>query len=260
MAAGFLVTGARSGFGRHAHEVFGGATWVRDTSPEERRSLRDSGADVIVHSAFNAAPRVDSENAAQYLRDNVLLTAELLRIPCRKFVFVSTVDVYPKDAEARHEDDVIDLSAGQKVYGVTKLLSEALVREQNPDHLILRCSALLGRHMRRNSLVRMIEDEPCRLGLAEDSRFNYVLHRDVTDFITLALERDLRGVFNVASDGNVRLSEVAAYLGKHVEFGSHWYDVGEIDNGKASGLAKGLRRSSLETVQYFIADRRGTVN
>lgn len=256
METGFLVTGARSGLGRHAHEVFGGSTWLRDTSPEERRSLRESGVDVVVHCAFNAARRVESENAAQYLKDNVLLTAELLEIPSRKFVFVSTVDVYPKDGKKHREDDVIDLDGGQGVYGITKLMSEALVREHRPNHLILRCSALLGRHMRRNSFVRMIEDDPCRLGLAGNSRFNYVLHRDVTDFIKLALERDLRGVFNVASTGNVRLSKVAAFLGRRVEFGSHGYDVGQIDNSKVATVTEGLRRSSLETVESFIGEQR----
>ena len=187
-----------------------------------------------------------------YLEDNVLLTRELTSVPHRKFVFVSTVDVYPAGTGPRSEDEIYDVDDVGTLYGTTKLMSEAIVGEHCADNLILRCVALLGRHARKNSLLRIVQDEPCVLTLAGDSRFNYVLHSDVSEFIDFAIESDLSGIYNVASSENVSLSEIADFLDKEVEFGEYRYDVGAIDNRKISSVFPAFTKTSWEIVTQFV--------
>ena len=158
------------------------------------------------------------------------------------------MDVYPKHLDRRSEDEVIEVDAVDGIYGITNLMSEAVVRENCPDHLILRCFSLVGKYARKNTLTRIIEDDPCTVTLSGDSRFNYILHSDISDLIQLAIENDTEEVFNVATPENVDLFTVAATLGKKVDFGTHRYDVDKVDNRKIASIFPALSRHSKETI------------
>ncbi|MFC1679702.1 NAD-dependent epimerase/dehydratase family protein [Elusimicrobiota bacterium] len=252
-----LVTGVLSGLGKAVHERFGGKGLVltRSKREQELEEVRGAGVDVIVHCAANTAQDLGTDGLHHYFEDNVLLTGRLAGLPHRKFVLISSVDVYPASPELHREDEALSAEAPRTLYATSKLLAESVVRERCPDHLILRCSALLGKHSRKNSLIRMLEDSPCKLTLSGDSEMNYVLHDDVLGFLDSALERDFSGIYNAASAGNVTLSDVAALFGKEVSFGDFRYDAGRVDNGKAVAAWPGFRKSSRQVVSEFAAER-----
>lgn len=251
-----LVTGTNSGFGKHLQERFNSIFWNRDITDEQKSILKKDGVDVIIHCAFNSNKVVNSNNLYQYLSDNVLLTQELTTLSHKKFIYISTVDVYPKDNQEHIEDEVIDISQISGIYGISKLMSECVVRQICPNYLILRCSALLGKYSRKNSLVKMIEDEPAVVTVVDTSSFNYILHSDVADFIKQAMNKDFQGIYNLASSGNVTFREVANLLGKTVQFGSYEYEVGAVDNTKVTSVNLAFKKSSKEVVQEFIDQRR----
>ena len=253
----FLTSSTLSGLGRHIHQTFGGAAWNRQIEDAERKELKRQGADVIVHCAFNSSRAVDSNNLHAYVADNVALTQELVSVPHRKFVYLSSVDVYPKELSNCSEGDAIDIDAVDSIYGVVKLMSESIVKENCPDYLILRCVTLLGRYSRKNSLSRIFEDDPHKLSLASNSQFNYVLHSDVSDLIRLAVDRGIGGVFNVASSQNIDLASVAAMLGKQVEYGAYRYDVGRIDNSKIASISPVFNKSSRDSICQYAEMRAG---
>ena len=247
-----LTTGTLSGLGKHIHETFGGISWTRDLDPIELQKIKTGGVDVIVHCAVNSRQSIDSTYLYDYLSDNVLLTEEVASVPHRKFVLISSVDVYPKHLDRRSEDEAINVNAVDGIYGITKLMSEAVVRGKCPDHLILRCVSLVGKYARKNTLARIIEDEPCTVTLTGDSQFNYILHSDISNLIQFAVENDTQGTFNVATSENVDLFTVAEMLGKQVEFGAHRYDVGNVDNRKIAAIFPAFDRNSKETITRFV--------
>lgn len=253
-----LTSGTSSGLGRHIYETLGGMGWTRQLAVGERREMKRMGVDVIIHSAFNSARSISSESIYAYLSDNVLLTVDLAAIPHHKFVFVSSVDVYPKAPVSHLEKELIQMDDVNGVYGVTKLMSEAIVRANCPNFLILRCVSLLGKYSRRNSLIRIMEDDPCKLTLSNDSRFNYILHSDVSDFILFAIERDIQGIYNVASGGNLHLSEISEMFGKNVQFGNYKFDIGNIDNNKISSIFPAFCKTSKEVISQFANERSRT--
>ena len=247
-----LTTGIRSGLGRYIHESLGGIGLARRVSTGDHGENDYDGADVIIHCAFNSSREVNSDSLYRYLEDNVLLTKRLVSSFHKKFIYLSTVDVYPKGAGVHSEDDIIDMDCVSGIYGITKLMSESIVKNHSANYLILRGTALLGKYSRKNSLIRMIEDEQCVLTLSGDSRFNYVLHSDILDFIRFSIDGDLQGTYNLASSENVTLVEVADMLGKKVKFGTYSYDVGNIDNGKISSVFPAFRKTSKEVVSQFL--------
>lgn len=246
-----LTTGSLSGLGKYIFDQFGGIAWTRDISDTAKKKLKSKGVDIIIHCAFNSSKSINSNNLYAYLSDNVLLTEELINIPHNKFVFISSVDVYPKDKKRHKEDEVIDVNEIDGVYGITKLMSESLVKNKCHNFLILRCTSLLGKYSRQNSLIKILKENNPTLTVRGNSVFNYILHSDISDFIAYALKQDLGGIYNVASSDNVTFSEVVEMLGEKVNFGAYYYNVGNIDNSKIVSILPTFKKTSKEVILEF---------
>ena len=247
-----LTTGINSGLGRYIYDDVRCLGFGRNTAIEEIEKIKSAGVDVIIHCAFNSNPKVELSSLYQYLQDNVILTNKLVSFPHEKFIFISSVDVYPKDGNLHSEDENIYLNAVNSVYGITKLMSESIVRKYCKNYLILRVSAMLGIYSRRNSLIRMIEDTECELTLSHNSIFNYILHSDILSFIKFSIDHDIQGTFNMVSSTNISLLEVADMLKKIIRFGEYFYDVGNIDNSRISSVFPAFKKSSREVIFEFM--------
>jgi nucleoside-diphosphate-sugar epimerase len=245
-----LITGAASGLGAAVHRALGGTAMTRTTPWAEI----EAGApyEAIVHCAFGSQKLVTPANAYAYLDDNLLLTERLAALPHRKFVFISSIDIYPVPRQGAKENDDYDLARLSGPYPFAKLLSDALVRARCADHLILRPASLLGPAMRPSTTLRVLTERAPRVFLHPDSRFNFVLHDDIAAFIVRAIAEDIRGVFNVASTGSIRLGDMAGHLGLAVTFGEHVYDAGDVSNAKIAAIEPAFRRSSAATLNRFI--------
>jgi len=248
-----LVTGIDRGLGKTLHAVFGG-TGLNRGNAEEILASRDS-YDAILHAAFN--PRRDSDSESLYgaVTDNLLLTERLARLPHKQFVYISSIDVYPKNGGRHAEDELIRPETANDLYVLFKLMAESIVTGTAAGALILRCSAMLGASARRSSLIKILEDEKPKVELSPDSVFNYVLHSDIAAFIRYALENEMTGTFNAAARETMTLGEAAEEAGKKVIFGSYRYDSGQISNQKIAAVCEGFRKTSLETVRAYALEQ-----
>lgn len=250
-----LTTGILSGFGKYVYENLGGIGITRSSSREDLERMKNKGVDIIVHCAFNLARGLNSENLYRYIEDNVFLTKEMVSIPHKKFIFLSSVDVYPKTNSLHTEEEIIDMDSVNGIYGITKLISESIVKNYSKNYLILRPTAFLGKYSRRNSLIKILDDEKCVLTLLANSRFNYILYSDVLGFIRFSIQDDLKGIYNLASSENISLKEIADLFGKRIKFGEYFYDVGNIDNKKIASILPNFKKTSKEVIIQFAKER-----
>jgi nucleoside-diphosphate-sugar epimerase len=244
----FLISGTATGLGASLHRRFGGEAYSRTSV------LAPSGAfDTIIHCAVNTAKDVSHGTIDGYFRDNVELTRRLLAIRHDRFVFVSTIDVYPKTMAHCDEDAAINAHDISGVYAISKYYSEALVRAGARRPLILRAGALLGPSMRENSLTRMLAQPGASVGLSGASSFNYILHDDIGDLIEAAGRGSVTGILNACSANAVTLQEISGHFGCGTTFGGYTYATPAVTNRKAAALVRGLQRSSLETIGIHLA-------
>jgi nucleoside-diphosphate-sugar epimerase len=248
-----LITGSNSGLGKYIHTVLGCAGLTRTTDWKAIQNRADrTPFKAIIHCAANTRRDITSENFYAYLQDNIFLTQSLLHIPHKKFIYISSVDVYPEANKVHDEEEIIAVDKINSLYGVIKLGCESLVRSTQPDHLILRPTAMLGRDAKPNSLIKILQAEsPLHLTLSAESSFNYILHEDILQFIKIALEQDLRGTFNLAASDNITLGEVVAKLKKDVFFGQYTYKTGQISQKKAEAVCHAYKDSTWVTIQKF---------
>lgn len=247
-----LITGVKSGLGCYLHRDLGGFGLARDNASDMMASLSQQGVDIIIHCAFAMRQTVGFDQVEPYFRDNVQLTERLLAIPHRKFIYLSSVHVYPQNGQQHREDDPIRLCSKPDCYSTFKLLNEALVTSAGRNPLILRPSSFLGVAARSNTITRIIFDPYPSVTVASDSQYNFVLYGDVRRFIARCIREDIGGTFNVASTGNMPLHELAAAVRKKPVYGAFRYEVGNISTEKICSVDGGFSKSSRETMLEFL--------
>ena len=117
------------------------------------------------------------------------LLADLEPVRTRRFVLISTVDVYP-DPIGVDEDTPIPVNSGQ-AYGRHRRAIESRVREQFSAALVIRLPQLFGRGLKKNFIFDLLHDNALHLTDRRSILQFYDVGRLWAD-IEAALAADLR--------------------------------------------------------------------
>ncbi len=217
-----LISGTSSGFGKYLLEKINYSEAVnRNFEPS---FYKNEHFDVIIHCAFNKTMLASSDNLYECYNDNILLTEKLSRLNCKKFIFLSTVDVYPKKYnKAWSTDDKIFFEDIDNSYGKFKLLCEKIIEKNCKNYYIIRVSSLVGKYMKHNSYLKIMNEEFPKLTLSGESRFSFLEYEKVLNHINLSITKDSIGTVNLVSDKYVILNDLAREINKKVNFGDHLY-------------------------------------
>jgi len=187
-----LVSGTKSGLGRFIHERIGGAGVTRDT--------------VIVHCAHQPLHHAIVDFA---FSRNVELTTRLAALPHKKFIFISSVDVYRGTPN-----------------GKCKRVCEHIVHKL-PNYLILRVSLILGKFQRPNTVTKIRNGLIEETTLSGDSKFFYIYNKEILEFIKQGIKEDLQGTHRIGTNDSVKLEDLAKFYNSPVKFGDYIYKVEE---------------------------------
>jgi nucleoside-diphosphate-sugar epimerase len=244
-----LVSGSLSGIGKYICEELDGIALTR----ANHNILLEDNFDVIIHCANNRNKFPNSSEFYQYYLDNIKLTQKLVGLKHSCFIYFSTIEVYPfQDEKIWTEEEQILVSELEGVYPFSKLLSEEIVKNESQSHLILRLSSLLGKYTKPNTILKILEGNAGPYTLSEESDFNCIHYSDVLGFIKNAIEHNIRGRFNVVSDKNISLKEVAEMASLNPKFGNYTYQTGFISNKKIKTYNEAFNKTSKAVLLDFL--------
>lgn len=228
----FLITGVNSGLGKFLHNNIKSSIGLTRQNSDTLLSQRYDNL-VILHSAFNS--KRDILNYNHYVEDNYIFTKKLMNLRYDKLVYFSTVDVYSKIFSP---------------YSFMKRCAEDHIRTADPQATILRLSAILGPNIRRNSLLKLMDEE--NITLHKDSDFNYILQSDIMETLDTVMNHS--GTFNFVSSGSVTLGEIAKHYSKNISFGQYRYSSNIEEYGELTNLYPYKDRTSMDVVKLFLED------
>jgi len=209
-----LILGARGFVGSALvaeAERRGYRTWPVDV--DEYAAARGTVCDLLINANGNSKKYLAAQDPAGEFDLSVRSVAHALQdFRYRRYVHLSTVDVYPEHADpARNAEDAVIDTARLSPYGLHKLLAEQLVRYYARDWLVLRLAGLVGRGLRKNSVYDLLKGRPLRVH--PDSAYQYLHTRDLARLVfELAESAGSAETWNVAGDGLITLREVAALI------------------------------------------------
>jgi hypothetical protein len=222
-----LVTGISSGLGKYLHQnILGSFGLNRDNFDE----IKDISYDLIIHCAFNKENEITDYK--KYLDDNIFLTQRLKKLKYRKFVYISTVDVY-QDTPT--------------MYAHFKRFSETLLETTD---LILRCPMMIGDTMKINHLIK-IKNNYDKIGLSKESTFNYILMEDLLDFFVTKDFESYEGIVDFVSNSVVKLENVRELFKSQTILGEHIYKNDFNFVNPIFKLDSKYDKSSLEKIKKY---------
>ena len=173
---------------------------------------------LVVDSITTSRQRAHENNVIGTM--NVLAACAGESSPVRKFIFKSSAHVYgcaqddpaffteamtrSQPAASPIERDVVEAEAS---------VIDFANKQRNVDVTVLRCANVLGPDV-NTSFARMFGLPLVPMVLGFDPRLQFVHEDDIVHALEHAAIHRLPGVFNVAADGVLALSEVIGLLGK----------------------------------------------
>jgi nucleoside-diphosphate-sugar epimerase len=240
-----LVSGSSSGLGKNLREVFHATAFRRGDNEEELARLKKRNFQMIIHCAMDARKEFSAVELPEYVSSNLTLTERLLEIPHDCFVYVSSHAVYPADGQAHSENEALTVSQQISIYGIFKLLSEQLALRRSPWPLILRCSSLVGEEGRPNNIMKILRKQGGPVFLSGNCPYNLIAYEQVAEFLRMAHQSRISGIFNLGSSDWRSLSDITSHLGVPVDFGKYLYAPPLADLRKVQDICPAFRKSTL---------------
>ena len=228
-----LITGTGRGLGKFLYSEFSKKDIIvesftrKDNVKEFIEKLHftiNQSYDMIIHCAANVSHMSwEDEIPYSYYYDNVFLTQEILKIPHKRFIYISSID-----------------QQKQSPYGVCKKISESIVKEKGINHLIIRPTGLLGKEMKKNTFQKLIKGEP--IALTPDSVMNYVLYDDVLE----AIYSKSMGTMTLCADGEITMKEISDLVKKETKYGDIYFNI------ESSKFTPTLKYTSKENIIRYL--------
>lgn len=228
----YLVTGINSGLGKYLFNNLGGGM-VLGLDRNNFNQIKDYEYETIIHCAFNKSLKV--ENYYQYLEDNIFLTQKLLDLKYKKFIYISTIDVY---------------SQIPNIYGLFKIFAESMVK-QRPGAVILRCSMMLGEDSKSNHVTKLM-DNVDELGLSGESTFNYITYKDIVRFVRSYSHSCPEGIHDFVANSTIKLSDVKNIIISETKLGNYIYQSPDSYLNPIYNLYEEFNNSSEDNLNRYL--------
>ena len=214
MPESVLILGGRGFVGSAITRAASEQGWtVKAVGREDYPEIVGTSWDVVINANGNSKKFLSDREPANEFDQSVRSVAHSLHdIQFGRYVFLSTVDVYPDKANPAHnaETTAIDPMKLSR-YGFHKWQAEQLVRFNAPSWLILRMAGFVGPGLKKNPIYDLLTGAPLRVH--PDSAYQYqhtaTLAATVLDLLG---QPAANRILNVAGDGVITLREVAAWI------------------------------------------------
>ncbi len=201
-----LVSGTGSGLGAYLAYKYKAESFNRASFAKNSKQVI---FDKIIHCAFS---KFNNENEKDYIQSHVSLCQNLLEIPHKKFIFISSIEA-------------AEINKSPSVYALAKRDVEKIILAKIKNYLIIRPGSLFGPGMKINQILKVALGDPVKLTLSSESNFSIAMYDDLLDAINL----DILGVFHLTSLRNITLKEIAKEFNSNPLWGEYKYSTPKVE-------------------------------
>lgn len=246
-----LISGTSSGLGKYLSQKFHCDKFDRK---KKNNFYLNNNYKTIIHCAFNKNITV-KKNFLNLLHDNIYLVQNLINIPHDRFIFLSSVDVYEKNQKIHYESEIINIKSDTSFYSAAKIMQEEIVKKNSNNYLILRISSLLGKGMKENTIVKILnadsKKKSKKINLNGKSTLNFILYDDIYRVIKDQLSIKKNNILNLVSNQNLEINKIVSEFKSYVDKGNFSHITPLVSNKKITKKYKFLNKSSLQNLKNY---------
>jgi nucleoside-diphosphate-sugar epimerase len=209
------IIGANGFLGKTLAQRFTLLGQVYGITRQNYEHFKQESFDVLVNADGNSRRYWANQNPVEDFEASVKsVYRSLFDFNTERYVFISTSDVYPLQGNENTRED-IGVDQVLSPYGFNKLLAERIVRNYSASYLILRCSALIGKDLKKGVVKDILDGTPLFVTL--ESKLQLITTSEVANVILYLVNRQKKNViYNVGGRGSITVREIASMLGKKV--------------------------------------------
>jgi nucleoside-diphosphate-sugar epimerase len=245
------VTGFKSGLGKFLLEKMDGIKY----EPRISNKLISKSQKIIIHCGYKYPSTSNAAEALSQMESEKRTLIQILQeVGLVKMIYISSVDVYPYfENTCFTESAEIDLRDIRGIHGFLKLSLEKLLVETSSNFLILRPSMMLGKFMRSNSVSKIVNGDTTYIPIASNSTFNLISYESVSNFIKIAIESNIEGIYNLCSSTSISLDYISSQFGSgEIEFGTAVYKTPSLSNDKVLKYCEDFKQTSAEVLHDYV--------
>lgn len=147
-----------------------------------------------------------------FLASTVSVYKSLFDFHYGKYIYISSSDVYlnHSNSKSTSENQIIKPNA-LSPYGFHKYLSEMFVRQYAKKYIILRCSMMLGKHLKKGPLYDLLNNKA--LYISHSSKLQMITTVEVAKIIFFLINKERSGeTFNVGGIGTFSFNKIKNYF------------------------------------------------
>ena len=239
-----------SGFVRHFHSQGVPVTVVDRTNYKQ---LIGAECDILINANGNSKKMLAKDDPKGEFQASVVSVSDsLVDFKFKKYVFLSTSDVYPdcSKPDLTREDTTLRI-AEQSPYGFHKYVAELCVKHSAKDWLIIRQGGFVGQGMKKNAVFVVLYGN--QLWVHPKSRFQFINTDDSARLVMELIDREVSNeVLNLTATGTISVKEIMRLAGRTVPHDPSTKSVCyEISTKKVSQYLS--LPSTFDTVRSFLA-------
>lgn len=173
---------------------------------------------------YCAAPHSLKFYANKYpLRDKIIvnkLITSLKLIKCRKFIHISTIEVYPKKTLKLKRKKINECTNifkySSSAYGQNRKLIEKFIINNFNNYLIIRLPSLFGNGLKKNVIFDLINKKP--LWVSQQSLFQWYAIEDLAKHIKILKRKKIK-VINLVPEP-ISVTSLCSLFKHQIEFNS----------------------------------------
>lgn len=149
-----------------------------------------------------------------FVASTVSVYKSLFDFQFKKYIYISSSDIYENHSTPKTtgEDQNIDPD-NLCPYGFHKYLSEKIIQNNVKDYLILRCSLILGRKLKKGPVFDILNNRP--LFITPDSRIQMIPTGEIAKIIKLLIKKSIKNeIFNLGGRGAFDFKKISDYFSK----------------------------------------------
>ncbi len=246
-----LITGSNSGLGKFLKKRLSAIGYHRATNFEK---LKKINWDLIIHCAFKTNEPKNKIEYNKYIDDNLMLSYNISKLKGKK-IFISSCAVYEKEnPQFRGEKHRIFIKDEISMYAKFKLFGESFFDEKKD--IILRLGSIIGTGMRKNTILKLIEDKEPKVFIGKNSLYSFVTYDEILSFIKLALKKKISGIFNFLRTDYVEFNKISKKIfpDKKIKYGKYNFKVIKASNKKLKKIFN-LKGTSVSVVKNYYESR-----
>jgi len=175
--------------------------------------------DIIVNANGNSKRFWANEHVIEdFMLSTATVYKSLFDFKFKKYIYISSSDVYENHgrrslSKENHLPDIKNLSP----YGLHKHLSEIIVKKHAKDYLILRCSMILGKNLKKGPIYDIMHNKS--LFISKESRLQMITTKEISNVTNfLVKKKKSNEIFNVGGKGTVSFNNISSFFSNPVKF------------------------------------------